>query len=55
VSGALSQIQSLAQKYGPGSAGSALYVWTDSSGALDVGIFQVKGGVTDLYYVTIGP
>jgi hypothetical protein len=27
----------------------------DSSGALNAGVFQVKGGVTDLYYVTITP
>jgi uncharacterized membrane protein (UPF0182 family) len=53
VNGALSQVSSLVQKYGPGSAGSALYVWTDNTGALNVGIFQLKGGVTDLYYVTI--
>lgn len=53
VNGALSQVSGLVQKYGPGSAGSALYVWTDNTGALNVGIFQLKGGVTDLYYVTI--
>ena len=53
VNGALTQVSSLIQKYGPGSAGGSLYVWTDNFGALDVGIFQVKGGVTDLYYVSI--
>ena len=53
VNGALSQVSSLIQKYGPGSAGGSLYVWTDNTGALDVGIFQIKGGVTDLYYVSI--
>lgn len=55
VSGALSQVGSLIQQYGPGGAGSSIYVWTDSSGALNVGIFQLKGGVTDLYYVSIKP
>ncbi len=53
VSGALSQVSALIQSYGSGSAGGSLYVWTDNTGALNVGIFQVKGGVTDLYYVTI--
>jgi len=53
VSGALSQVSGLIQNYGQGSAGGSLYVWTDNTGALNVGIFQVKGGVTDLYYVTI--
>ncbi len=53
VNGALSQVGSLVQRYGPGSAGAALYVWTDNTGALNVGLFQVKGGVTELYYVTI--
>lgn len=53
VSGALSQVSTLIQTYGPGSAGGSLYVWTDNHGALNVGIFQLKGGVTDLYYVTI--
>jgi len=53
VNGALSQVSSLVQKYGSGSAGGSLYVWTDNTGALNVGIFQLKGGVTDLYYVTI--
>lgn len=53
VSGALSQVSGLIQQYGSGSAGGSLYVWTDNTGALDVGIFQLKGGVTDLYYVSI--
>jgi hypothetical protein len=53
VNGALSQVGSLIQNYGSASAGASLYVWTDSTGALNVGIFQLKGGVTDLYYVTI--
>ena len=53
VNGALSQVGALIQNYGQGSAGGSLYVWTDNSGALNVGIFQLKGGVTDLYYVTI--
>ncbi len=53
VNGALSQVNSLIQSHGPGSAGASLYVWTDSAGALNVGIFQLKGGVTDLYYVSI--
>jgi hypothetical protein len=55
VNGALSQVSSLIQRYGSGSAGSLLYVWTDNTGALNVGIFQLKGGVTDLYFVTITP
>ena len=53
VSGALSQVSDLIQTYGSGSAGGSLYVWEDSAGAINVGIFQLKGGVTDLYYVTI--
>jgi len=53
VSGALSQVSALIQNYGSGSAGGSLYVWTDNTGALNVGIFQLKGGVTDLYYVAI--
>jgi hypothetical protein len=53
VNGALAQVSTLIQQYGPGSAGGSLYVWTDSTGALNVGIFQLKGGVTDLYYVSI--
>ncbi|MDA4115761.1 MAG: hypothetical protein OK442_04315 [Thaumarchaeota archaeon] len=53
VNGALAQVSALIQQYGPGSAGGSLYVWTDSAGALNVGIFQLKGGVTDLYYVSI--
>ena len=55
VNGALSQVGALAQKYGAGSADGLLYVWTDNTGALNVGLFQVKGGVTDLYYFTIRP
>ena len=55
VSGAVTQVTALVQKYGQGSAGSALYVWTDSSGALNAGIFQVKAGISNLYYVTITP
>jgi uncharacterized membrane protein (UPF0182 family) len=55
VNGALSQVSNLIQKYGATSAGGALYVWTDNTGALNVGLFQVKGGVTDLYYFTIRP
>ncbi len=53
VNGALAQVSALIQEYGPGSAGGSLYVWTDNTGALNVGIFQLKGGVTDLYYVSI--
>jgi len=53
VSGALTQVSNMIQSYGPGSAGGSLYVWVDGSGNLNAGIFQVKGGVTDLYYVTI--
>jgi uncharacterized membrane protein (UPF0182 family) len=53
VSGALSKVSGLIQDYGSQSAGGSLYVWMDSTGALNVGIFQLKGGVTDLYYVTI--
>jgi uncharacterized membrane protein (UPF0182 family) len=53
VDGALSQVSGLIQQYGQGSAGSSLYVWTDSGGALNVGVFQLRGGVTDLYYLTI--
>jgi hypothetical protein len=53
VNGALSQVGNLIQQYGPGSAGASLYVWTGSSGVLNVGVFQLKGGVTDLYYVSI--
>jgi uncharacterized membrane protein (UPF0182 family) len=55
VNGALAQVSTLIQKYGAGSAGGALYVWTDNTGALEVGLFQVKGGVTDLYYFTVRP
>ncbi|MDG6914841.1 MAG: hypothetical protein JRN58_09805 [Nitrososphaerota archaeon] len=55
VSGALSQVGTLIEEYGPGSAGSSVYVWTDTSGAMNVGLFQLKGGVTDLYYVSIEP
>jgi uncharacterized membrane protein (UPF0182 family) len=53
VSSATSVVNTLLQQYGPGSAGATLYIWTDASGSLDAGLFQVKGGVTDLYYVTI--
>jgi uncharacterized membrane protein (UPF0182 family) len=53
VDGAVTQVSALVQTYGPGSAGGALYVWTDDSGALNVGIFQVKAGISELYYVTI--
>jgi uncharacterized membrane protein (UPF0182 family) len=53
VNEAISQVGNLIQKYGSASAGNALYTWTDNTGALNVGIFQVKGGVTDLYYITI--
>ena len=30
-------------------------LWTDNTGALNVGLFQVKGGITALYYFTIRP
>ncbi|HEV2389167.1 MAG TPA: UPF0182 family protein, partial [Nitrososphaerales archaeon] len=53
VNGALAQVNTLIQQYGPGSAGGSLYVWIDNAGALNVGIFQLKGGITDLYYVSI--
>jgi hypothetical protein len=53
VNGAASVVNVLIQQYGAGSAGGTLYVWTDASGSLNAGLFQVKGGVTDLYYVTI--
>ncbi|MDG7021912.1 MAG: hypothetical protein JRN07_00765, partial [Nitrososphaerota archaeon] len=42
VSGALSQVGTLIEEYGPGSAGSSVYVWTDTSGAMNVGLFQLK-------------
>ena len=53
VNGAASVVNVLVQQYGAGSAGGTLYLWTDASGSLNAGLFQVKGGVTDLYYVTI--
>ncbi|HYR04852.1 MAG TPA: hypothetical protein VEO75_05635, partial [Nitrososphaerales archaeon] len=53
VNGAISVVDMLLQQYGPGSAGGTIYIWTDAGGSLNVGLFQVKGGVTDLYYVTI--
>lgn len=53
VSGAVAQVNTLIQKYAAGNAGGSLYLWTDNNGALDVGLFQVKAGITDLYYVTI--
>jgi hypothetical protein len=53
VNGAASVVNVLIQQYGAGSAGGTLYVWTDANGSLNAGLFQVKGGVTDLYYVTI--
>jgi uncharacterized membrane protein (UPF0182 family) len=53
VNGGLSIVNTLIQQYGSGSASGTLYAWTDAGGSLNVGLFQVKGGVTDLYFVTI--
>jgi hypothetical protein len=50
----ISQVASLLQTYGPGSAGNSVYAWTDSSGNLNFGVIRVTAaGVAELFYVTI--
>jgi hypothetical protein len=47
-------VAGLVQKYGPGSVGNTVYVWTDNSGNLNYGVLRVPAaGVAELYYVTI--
>jgi len=52
LDGALAQVGEFLQKYAQGSAAGTVYLWTDSSGGLNVGAFQLRGGVTELYYIT---
>jgi len=50
----IAQVSGLLQNYGPGSAGNAVYAWTDSSGNLNFGVIRVPAaGVSELFYVTI--
>ncbi len=54
VNGTLSQVSEFLLKHAQGSVGSAVYLWTDtSSGGLNVGVFQLRGSITELYYITI--
>ncbi|TLY02793.1 MAG: hypothetical protein E6K95_04875 [Thaumarchaeota archaeon] len=54
VNGTLAQVSEFLTGHAPGSVGSAVYLWTDSSsGGLDVGVFQLRGSITELYYITI--
>ena len=47
-------VASLLQNFGPGSVGSTVYAWVDSSGSLNFGVLHVPTpGVAELYYVTI--
>ncbi len=53
VNGTLSQVRDLLIRHAQGSVGGAVYVWTESSGGLDIGVFQLRGSITELYYITI--
>src|SRR5207245_11298476 len=54
VNGTLAQVSEFLTGHAPGSVGSAVYLWTDSSsGGLDVGVFRLRGSITELYYITI--
>ncbi len=56
TNGAIAQVVSLLQTYGPRSVDHSVYAWIDSSGNLDFGVLSVPAqGVTYLYYVTIKP
>jgi hypothetical protein len=55
VNGTLSQVSSFLANHAGGSVGGAVYLWTDSSGALNVGVFQLRGNITELYYIDIKP
>jgi hypothetical protein len=50
----LAQVDSFLNAYGLGSLGSNVYVWTDNSGDLNVGVIRSGGsGVAQLYYLII--
>jgi hypothetical protein len=52
----LNQVSNFLATYGPGSVGTAVYVWEDSSQNYYVGVFRSGGpGVVQLFYVTITP
>ena len=52
----LSQVSNFLTTYGPGSIGTAVYIWEDSSQNYYIGVFKSGGpGVTQLFYVTITP
>ena len=54
LNGTLIQVSGFLATYGPGNIGATVYVWTDSSGGLDLGVLRSGGtGVTQLYYITI--
>ncbi|TLX95046.1 MAG: hypothetical protein E6K96_07875 [Thaumarchaeota archaeon] len=55
LNGTLAQVSEFITGHTPGSVGSAVYLWTDSGsgGGLDVGVFQLRGSITELYYITI--
>ncbi len=50
----LADVATFLQTYSPSSTGT-VYKWTDNTNGLNVGVFQVRAGVTELYYITIKP
>ncbi len=52
----VAQVTSLLNTYGGASVGRTVYEWNDSSGNLNIGVFQLRGqGLIELHYVTIYP
>jgi uncharacterized membrane protein (UPF0182 family) len=56
LNGTIGAVNGLLSTYGPGSLGASIYVWSDATGSLNVGVLRSGGpGVTQLYYVVITP
>jgi uncharacterized membrane protein (UPF0182 family) len=54
VNATLERVASFMQTYGPQSIASTLYLWSDSSGGMNLGAMQVLDSkVTELYYITV--
>jgi len=54
LSGTLSQLEAFTDKFGQEAIGGAAYIWSDSSGNINLGFFHSGGqGLLQLYYVTV--
>jgi hypothetical protein len=48
----LADVSAFLRTYSPNSTGT-VYKWTDSTNGLNIGVIQLRSGVTELYYITI--